>query len=162
MKMKKITKAITIISISFILLIMAYTASHQPIIMSLLNKANIKYDACIDEVCFDLNNDWLVLYNSDYLFNIVISKIFGDYLNTMVLVKMQGNDVIGEAIYSKNPKYLKKMDFSQFDNRKTLNWGTITILSSDCKDHNYGYKIYLHDLDIFIFSTIEDKGIRIN
>ncbi len=151
--MKKILKIVKITSIFFTILITSYFALHNATTLSLLNKVNLKYDACINEVCFSLNDGWLVLYNSDSLYGVMISKIYGNN-KSMSLVKMQGADVIEKAIYSKS---LKKIDLSKFEKRKNFNWGTATVLSSEITDSGEeSIMMYLDDYDIFITSTTED------
>ena len=146
------TKKIT--SIFFSILFISYFALHNATMLSLLNKANLKYDACIDDVCFTLNDGWLVLYNSDSLYGIMISKIYGNNNKSMSLVKMQGTDVIEKAIYSKS---LKKIDLSKYDKRKNFNWGSATVLSSETADSGEeSIVMYLDNYDIFITSTTED------
>ena len=132
----------------------SYFALHNTTMLSLLNKVNLKYDACIDEVCFTLNDGWLVLYNSDSLYGIIISKLYGNNNKSMSLVKMQGTDVIEKAIYSKS---YKKIDLSKYEKRKNFNWGTVTVLSSETTSSGEETIImYLDSYDIFITSTTEN------
>lgn len=152
--MKKMLKIVKITSIVFAILIISYFALHNATTLSLLNKVNIKYDACVDEVCFSLNDGWLVLYNSNSLYGIVISKIYGNHNESMSLVKVQGTDVIEKAMYSKS---LKKIDLSKYSERKNFSWGTVTVLSSATSDSGEeSIMMYLDNYDIFITSTTED------
>lgn len=152
--MKKIQKTVKITSIFFTILFIGYFALHNAAILSLLKKVNLKYDACVDDVCFSLNDEWLVLYNSDSLYGIMISKIYGNNNESMSLVKMQGTDVVEKAMYSKS---LKKIDLSKYGTRKNFDWGTVTVLSSETTDSGEeSLMMYLDEYDIFITSTTED------
>lgn len=152
--MMKMQKAAKIISVFIAILMISYLALHNTTMLSLLSKYDLKYDACIEEVCFTLNDGWLVLYNSDSLYGIIISKLYGNNNKSMSLVKMQGTEVIEKAIYSKP---YKKIDLSKYERRKIFNWGTVTVLSSETSSSGKESIImYLDGYDIFITSTTEN------
>lgn len=152
-------KTVKITSISFAILLISYFALHNATVLSLLNKINLKYDACVDDVCFTISDGWVVLYNSDSLYGMIISKLYGNNDESMSLVKMQGADVIEKAIYS---KLYKKIDVSKFEKQNNFNWGTATVLLSETTSSGEESVImYLDSFNIYITSTTENVPLDI-
>ena len=165
MKVKKL-RIVKITSISIIVILICYTALHNMRMLSLLSDYNIKYSACVDETCFTFDDDeWLVLYNSDSLYESVIAKIYGIGYPSMRVIKLKGSNITESAVFSKVYKKIDRREYKEYDD---FNWGRATVLASESSlSGNESVIIYLDDFEIFITATskniindiVEIKGL---
>ena len=144
---KKNKKIILLIFVILILILMVYKLK----VLSALNDLGLLSAPCIDDVCIQVSNDWLVLYNDQSLLSDVI-VVFSDYDKKSLCFINKDSNKTAHVFKNERINY-KFIADDKMNSTIKYDWGDIVVLHNDNFSDDNGYRFVIEKNNLFVSST---------
>ena len=157
--MKINTRALKISIIVVVLVPSVYMVLHKVSILTFLEKYGIGYSPCVESICISLDSEWVVVYNSNSIYEKILSYISPPAYPSMKIARINKDGNIDRAIFSITPRIpdsnLNKPGYIQ----KEYSWGKAIILNSETQigNNDMSNSAFLSDYNVFV--SANDIGV---